>query len=394
MDNKSNTRARTVKVKDLRRVEIVFFIIGFIAAFLALLIYTKVFQGGVFLTHSQYDYYKGMDDTYGKFYKMETLVEENGLFTYETDDLDDYMAASVMAGMKNDEYAQYYPARSFKQFKHRYVTYVGIGVTTREEGGKYLVASVIDNSPAAEAGIEKGDAIISIDGKKPASHNEVSDLIGGDAGTTVVIVLERDGKSKTVSVDRAEIAADTVDYKVYDKAAGIGYVKVTSFSKGTTKDFRLAVKDLKNQGCDKLILDLRDNTGGLEVEGIDMADCLLPSCVIISETNNKGNEKVHKSDQSSIGMKYVILVNEKTASSSEIVVSAVKANKAGVIIGTKTYGKGLIQKLHEFEDGSAFKYTTGEYVAADGSKVNKAGVTPDVWATGDDCLTQAVKALK
>lgn len=394
MDNNSNTRAKTVKVKDLRRVEIVFFTFGFVAAFLALLIYVKVLQGGVFLSKDTYEYYQGMNETYGKFYKMETLVEENGLFDYEVDDLDDYLAASVMAGMKDDEYAKYFPADSYSQFKHRYVTYIGIGITIRDDDGKFTVTDLIADGPAATAGIEVDDVIVSIDGKKPASISEASELISGDAGTTVKIVVERDGKSKTFNVDRTEVEADTVDYKVYDKDAGIGYVKVTSFSKGTTKDFKLAVKDLKNQGCKKLIIDLRDNTGGLESEGLDLADELLPSCVIISETDNKGKEKVHKSNQSSIGMEYVILVNEYTASSSEIVASAVKANKAGLIIGTKTYGKGLIQKLHEFDDGSAFKYTTGEYVAADGSKVHKVGVTPDIEASGDACLEAAVKALK
>ncbi len=385
--------SRTVRIRDLRRLEVACFAIGFVSAILILLVAVKL-QGGALLGAKKYDYYRGMDKSFGKYYQIEELAKRNSIYSFSVDGLDDEMAGLVLAGIKDDEYARYYTAEEYEQYKQAYNAYVGIGVAMSEVDGDFVITRVNKGGPSDEAGLKVNDVVTEIDGKSLKSLEEASKLISGENGTTVKLTVERDGKTSTYEVTRTLVDFDSVDYRVYDKKSGIGYIQVSSFTDGTAKSFKSAVKDLKNQKCDKLIIDLRGNLGGKEKAGIELADILLPSCVILKEKDSKGKETTWKSKQSSIGMKYVILVDENTASASEAVASAVKVNGGGKLIGVTTYGKGLTQAMHEFKDGTAFKYTVSEFFAADGSKINGVGVKPDIEARGDKVLEEAVKALR
>ena len=155
----------------------------------------------------------------------------------------------------------------------------------------------------------------------------------------------------------------------------------------------MAVKDLKAKGCTKFILDLRDNGGGLTDPSIEIADYLLPACKIMSENTKDGSETVYNSKASSEDLDMVVLVNGNTASASEILTAALQDNKAVTVIGTKTYGKGVTQMMHQFSDGSAVKLTVTEYFRPSGETVNGVGITPDIEAEGEAVLEEALREL-
>ena len=169
---------------------------------------------------------------------------------------------------------------------------------------------------------------------------------------------------------------------------------VKSYEKPSGKEFKAAVKDLKSKGCTKFILDLRDNGGGLTDPSIEIADYLLPACKIMSENTKDGSETVYNSKASSADLDMVILVNENTASASEILTAALQDNGAGTVIGTKTYGKGVTQMMHKFSDGTAVKLTVTEYFRPSGETVNGVGITPDIEAEDSEMLDKAIKELE
>lgn len=384
---------KTVRIKDLRRVELVFFTSGILAAALILFLYLFVIKRGVIISQASENYYKGLDDKYGKYYQMEEKIKGEALYKYEDKGVNDVLLALDILSNLDDEYACYYTAEEFAEFEKRYHSYSGIGLVSKERGGKLVVDRLLYDGPADEAGVKAGDEIISVNGKKPSDLEELEDMLKGKNGDIIKLMISRDGEKKTFEIAITDIEVKTVSSKVYDKDKKIGYIEINRFAEDTCDEFKTAVKELKNKGCDKLILDLRNNSGGMQESGIDIADELLPSCRIISEKNNKNKEKIHNSDQSSIEMKYAILVNGKTASSSEIVTAAVKGNKGGAIIGEKTYGKGVVQSMYKLSDGSAFKFTISEYFAPDGSKINGKGIEPDIKASDDEIFEAAVNYL-
>ena len=178
-------------------------------------------------------------------------------------------------------------------------------------------------------------------------------MISGEAGTKVTLTVKRGDKTLDFDLTRQKIETDSVGYSVLEDHPEIGYINIASFIKGTDDEFKMAVKDLKSKGCTKFIIDLRDNGGGLTDSSIEIADYLLPACKIMSENTKDGTETVYNSKASSADLDMVILVNENTASASEILTAALQDNKAGTVIGTKTYGKGVTQLMHKFSDGTA-----------------------------------------
>ena len=404
------------------------FALGVVTCFALLAILTYVFGLGRFLTKSQYDEYKGLKDAYGKYYKMTELLGEEALAEYNPEEMNDDVLREVVASL-DDPYAQYFTKEEYEIYKKRYAaTYVGIGLTVGEfsddESGDsdnagdswnyVVVVKLAEGGPAAEAGIQVGDIILAVDGESVKGATDASERISGEAGTEVELTIERGQDSGVVQEDgsikynlvRTKIENKVVSYSIIDAGLSdgdaaktgadtdtdtntdaeaqtqIGYVKISSFSKSLSKELKLAIKDFKNQGCYKLIIDLRDNGGGLTNQAYKVADYLLPASVICTETDKSGKETVHKSKAGDAGVEYVVLVNENTASASELVAAACQDN--GIkIIGTTTYGKGVTQKTHVFEDGSAVKFTVKEYFRPSGEKVNGVGVVPDIEIESD-----------
>ena len=271
--------------------------------------------------------------------------------------------------------------------------YVGVGIGVVQDGENIVIKTVFDDTPAAEAGIMVEDVIVMVDGEKPANVDEAVGMITGEAGTKVRLTVRRGEETLDFDLTRQKIDTDSVAYSVVEGHPEIGYINITSFIKGTDDDFKMAVKDLKSQGCTKFVLDLRDNGGGLTEPSIEIADYLLPACKIMSENTKDGTETVHNSDASSADLEMVILVNENTASASEILTAALQDNNAGTVIGTKTYGKGVTQLMHKFSDGSAVKITVTEYFRPNGETVNGIGITPDIEAEGEEVFEEVLKEL-
>jgi carboxyl-terminal processing protease len=388
-DGKGNGKSKDKKA-GTSLTKLLFFLLGVLTSCVVLALCIYVFKLGRIIDEKTYQEYKAIEKEYGKYYEIEKLFEEEAIGEYTKADLDELISEAILSGL-DDEYAEYYTKSEFDNIMRQFLdAYSGIGIATVKDDGRYVVSRVLSNSPAEEAGMSVGDIILKIDGKDVDADDNISKLVSGETGSKIEITVKRDGENLDFTMYRAEVEEDSVSSKVQDESAGIGYIKIKTFREGTAKEFKLAVKDLKNNGCERFIIDLRGNTGGVESEGIDVADELLPSCRIISQKDKNGKEKIYNSDQSQLISKYVILVDGYTASASEIVSSAVQGN-GGILIGSKTYGKGLVQAVKSFSDGTAIKYTMAEYFGPDGSKINKVGLTPNIQSS--DPIADAVKEL-
>ena len=260
--------------------------------------------------------------------------------------------------------------------------------------GDIVIMTVFEGTPAEEAGILPDDIIVKVDGKEPKDVDEAVDMISGEAGTKVSVTVRRGEELIEFNLNRQRIETESVGYSVLEDHPDIGYISISSFIKGTGDDFKNAVNDLKSQGCDKFIIDLRDNGGGLTDESIEIADYLLPACRIMSENKKDGTETVYNSKESSADLDMVVLVNENTASASEILTAALQDNNAATIIGGTTYGKGVTQIVHQFNDGTAVKLTATEYFRPSGKTVQGVGITPDIEAYEDGYLDAALRELE
>jgi carboxyl-terminal processing protease len=242
--------------------------------------------------------------------------------------------------------------------------------------------------------MQAGDEIIRVDGVVPENIDDAVSRMTGEEGTKVTVTVKRGDKEIDLKMKRAAINLDSVAYSVSDKDPKVGYITIAVFAEDTADEFKEAVKELQDKGCDKFIVDLRNNGGGLTHASLDIADYLLPECMIMTEINKDGSEKEYKSDKSAADLDMVVLVNENTASASEILTAAIKDNKAGTVLGTKTYGKGVTQMSRQFTDGYAIKLTITEYLTPNGDHVQGKGIEPDIEATDEDILDKAMEELK
>ena len=369
------------------------FILGIVFCLAVIVICTFVFDLGMIISKEDYDYYSDLDDSYGKYYEIMKMIGEDPIAKSGPDEISDEELKEIVAS-SGDPYAQYFTAEEYAEFSKRYLSdYVGIGVGVMQEGDDIVIKSVFEDTPAEEAGLMEDDVIIGVDGKKPEDVDDAISMISGDAGTNVVISVLRDGNSMDFTLTREKIDTDSVGYSVLSEDDKTGYIYIASFRKDTADEFKRAVKELQSEGCEKFIIDLRDNGGGLTDESIAIADYLLPECRIMSEKTKDGTETVYNSKAGSAELDCVVLVNENTASASEILTAALQDNEACKVIGKTTYGKGVTQTTHKFKDGSAVKMTFTEYFRPSGATVQGVGITPDLEAEEDEMIEKALSAL-
>ena len=369
------------------------FLLGAIACLAVIVLCTQVLGLGHFVTEEAYDYYIDLDKSYGKYYEIMKMIGEDPIAQVEPEELSDAELKEIVSSI-GDPYAEYYTAAEYRELEKRYMgDYVGVGIGVVQDGDNVVIMTVFDDTPAAEAGIMENDIIVSVDGKAPADGDDAVGMITGEAGSKVKITVKRGEETLDFNLNRQKIETDSVAYDVLEGQPEVGYIYITSFIKGTDDEFKMAVKDLKAKGCTKFILDLRDNGGGLTDPSIEIADYLLPACKIMSENTKDGSETVYNSKASSEDLDMVVLVNGNTASASEILTAALQDNKAVTVIGTKTYGKGVTQMMHQFSDGSAVKLTVTEYFRPSGETVNGVGITPDIEAEGEAVLEEALREL-
>lgn len=269
--------------------------------------------------------------------------------------------------------------------------YVGIGIyMTKNDDGDILVLLPIEGSPAEEANLQTGDIIKKVDGKEcnGLELTDVSNMVKGEEGTKVNLEILRDNKTFSIDVERRKVEIKYIESKVLD--GNIGYIEMLGFEENCTAKFKEELEKLKKQNINSLIIDLRENGGGLVTEAISMSELFVPMGNVILKTYDKNNiETVTKStNPSTEKMKIVVLVNENSASATEIFAAAIQDNEAGTIIGTTTYGKGIMQEVEPLAIGGALKVTIEEFRTPKGNKIHEVGITPDIEVENEKLTTE------
>lgn len=316
--------------------------------------------------------------------KLKSVIEKNYLWKEKIDDkkLKDGAIEGYVEGL-GDKYTEYIPKSEMKEFTENIQgSFVGIGIymIADEDSGRVIVYYPIPESPAEKVGIKSGDAIISVDGVEYTSEDfdKIADFIKGEAGTKVKLVVERDGKKLDFEITRQKIETNPISSKILNN--NIGYIKLPSFDSDSSKKLKEKIDDAISKGAKSLIIDLRNNGGGIVDEATNIADYFLDKGKTIMTTkDNKNKEEIEKTKSKiEYDIPLVLLTNENTASASEILTAALKDNERAKIIGTKTYGKGVIQSVLNLSDGSGLKITTAEYFTPNGTEINNKGISPDI----------------
>ena len=325
--------------------------------------------------------------------KIQSLIDEYYLWSDEIDE--DALIESAIEGYVEglgDVYTEYIPEEDMEEFTEDITgSFVGIGIYMigDEETDSIVVYYPIPDSPAEQAGVQAGDIIKSVDGVEYTYEDidTIADNIKGEEGTTVTLVVERDGEELEFEIERATINTNPITIEVLED--NIGYLKLPSFDTDTAEDFKEKVEELQKQGCTSLIIDLRNNGGGILDETTDIADLLLEKGRTIITTKDKyeNEEVIISEDEATFEMPIVILANENSASASEVLIGALKDNDRATIIGTTTYGKGVIQTVISLSNGGSLKLTTAEYYTPNGTAINGVGIDPDIEIELPDTVT-------
>ena len=332
------------------------------------------------------------DDGEGAVLDADTVSKINELTAYtklyyyddiENEKLQDGLYTGLIDGL-GDKYSVYYNAEDDQALQISTTgQYYGIGAGLSQDKDTMVVTvnKVYEGTPSESAGLLKDDVIVSVDGTEAVSMelSELVKLIRGEKGTTVHLEIYRPSTEENLSfdVERQDITLPSVSHKMFED--GIGYVHIDSFETETAAQFEEAVKDLENQGMKALIIDVRYNPGGMVTAVVQILDDILPEGTVVYTEDKNGNRQ----DYTSSGDTYLdyplaVLINGESASASEILAGAVKDYQYGTLIGTTTFGKGIVQTIFPLEDGDAVKLTTAKYFTPKGNYIHGAGIEPDI----------------
>lgn len=293
---------------------------------------------------------------------------------------DAYRAVKKMLEALNDPYTRFLDTRAFQDENdaiNSHIVGIGINLQQTKDQTHLIITRTIEDSPAEKAGLRAGDELIAIDNTCALgiTPDQAAEHIRGKAGTCVKLAVKHDGKQQTVQITREEIQIRAVTEKMLD--SGIGYIQLSTFiSSDAAREFRRALAHLA--GAKGIIIDLRNNPGGLLANALEMADMLLERGTIVSTISRRGVHSDVSSGQPLTKQPLVVLVDEESASASEILASAIKDNGRGIVLGTRTYGKGLVQEINRLPGGAAVHITVSRYLTPNGSDINKVGIEPDI----------------
>lgn len=368
-----------ISKKKAALIVIVFMMIASLATFVFMSIYPL--NGRVMLSANEYNTYRYILKEYGKLFELRRYIEENYYIPVDGEDLRVGMYKGLFEGI-GDPYSAYLTKEEYDELMiSTSGEYKGIGVTVAPgTDGFILVIAPIEDTPAERAGIKSGDKIVKINGKEYTA-DQMDDAVAnmrGEPGTKVTISVLRQGEEGLLDFEiiRANVQLKTVKSEILNE--DIGYIRLTSFESKTYEDFTNHLRDLQLKNVKGLVIDLRDNPGGLVDQSVKIADKLLGKGVIVYTEDRKGNREYHRSDSSKIDIPYVLLVNGGTASASEILAAGVKDNKSGTIIGTKSFGKGIIQRVVPLENGDGVELTIAQYFSPEGHVIHNIGIEPDI----------------
>lgn len=316
---------------------------------------------------------------------IERIVEKNYLEDVDDETLAEGMYAGMMASL-DDPYSGYYSEENYRKLKETSEgKYTGIGLLMQQdqETGEITVVQCYAGSPAAEAGVENGDIIYKVGDQIAAQMDvtEISNQIKSGETEEVQLTLKREGMDQLLTVT---IKPDTVEIPVVSSRMlenSIGYIQIAEFTDGTSEQFGTAYQQLQDQDMNGLIIDLRNNPGGLLDAVCDTLEQILPEGMIVYTEDKYGNRDEHTCEgKTPIQVPLVVLVNEESASASEIFAGAVKDHGVAELVGTTTFGKGIVQKIYPLPDGSAVKLTVSKYYTPNGVNIHGTGIEPDVKA--------------
>lgn len=372
------------------------FILGVVLTLITLFAVAKI--GNFVIVHGdESGVIKTIVKEYSNLPKILDAIDRKSIFEFNENNAKDAALKAVVDSL-GDEYSEYLTKKETDEWES-YLNgeFSGIGISfQKNDNGEYQVTEVFKDSPAEKSGIKAGDIILKVDGNLYKTSEEMSEHIRGKSGTTVELVLMRDNKEISASITRETVKEKTVYSKVMDD--GSGYIMIKSFEDGTAKEFETELSAFEKQGIKSMVIDLRDNGGGYIDEGMEIADRLLKEGTITYMEDVKGKRKYFNSDEKATKIKYTVLVNENTASTSEILTAAIKDNNGGKIVGTKTFGKGIVQETTKFKDGSSLKLTVLRYFSPKGKVIHKKGIKPDVEvkfdpSSGTDNQLEMAKSL-
>ena len=344
------------------------------------IICTSMFQitlgNKVIISKNLYELYSKYDKLLG----LENVIESEYYQKVSEEDLIDGALKGLFEGL-NDPYSQYYTSDEFQTLKEQTSgSFVGIGVYigVNSENDKITIISPIEGSPAQKSGIKSGDVVVKVNGKSIESKtvDEVIKQIKGKENTTVNLTVERDGKEIDFDITRKTIVTKSVSSEV--KEDNIGYLRITSFDENTYKEFKENLGNLKEKEIKGLVIDLRDNPGGLLDVCVDIADDLIGEGTIVYTKDNSGKKEYYKSDKNELDMPMAVLINGGSASASEILTAALVDNNKAIAIGETSFGKGLVQSVKGLKDGTGYKLTTAQYFTPNDNYINGKGITPKI----------------
>lgn len=355
-------------------------LVAVLSSFVSVKLYDyKLAKGGdyVVITSAQYTLWQKAS----RLNDIAAIINDEYIEKTDTDMLFEGAAKGMVSAL-GDQYAQYYTADEYKAFQEKKSgVYAGIGVAVIQDSEDSLVTvtTVYSGSPAEAAGILPGDKIVGVDGVNVRGMvtEDVVNLIKGEEGKQVVLSVQRDGVTSDYTMTLADVSIDRVFCNMLTD--DIGYIRITEFNGDVVKQFKNALNELEGDGMTSLVLDLRDNPGGGLNNAVDIADMLVPKGLVVYTETRSGTRTEYESDDKCLDIPLIILVNEGSASASEVVTGCVQDYEMGTVLGTQTYGKGVVQTFHFFkEDGSALKLTTQYYYTPYGRCIDGVGLEPDV----------------
>ncbi|MBD2343401.1 carboxyl-terminal processing protease CtpB [Anabaena subtropica] len=323
----------------------------------------------------------------GKFNQQDWLAVRQSLLSKDYSSKEEaYVAIREALQKLNDPYTRFMDPKQFEVLTSQTsgeVSGIGIRMELNETTKRLTILEAIENSPALKAGIKAGDEILAIDGK-PTQQMKVDDaskLIRGKEGTAITLRLGRTGRSTfDLKLTRARIEVPTVTYTLRQEGnRRVGYIRLREFSAHAAEQMGRAIRNLNGQKVDSYVLDLRGNPGGLLQGSIEIARMWLDNGAIVRTVNRQGvNENTRANRTALTKLPLAVLVDGNSASASEILTGALKDNKRAVVIGSQTFGKALVQSVHELPDGSGLAVTIAHYYTPNGTDINKKGITPDI----------------
>ena len=388
------------------------FILGIMTSFVLVYVgFAFAFNNGnvlsLFLKRNNKLDYKKIEE---KTSVLQNIIDRYFLFDEDMTKVEDGIYAGMMNGL-GDPYTVYYTKEEYKALNEDTEgKYSGIGAVVSQNPNTKIITivKIFDNSPANDAGLQVGDIIYKIDGEEVAGKDMdilVKTKIRGEEGTSFKMTVLRGDDRKEVELDliRRSIEVETVAGKMLDN--NIGYIAVSQFDAVTSEQFKSNIESLQSQGMTKLIVDLRGNPGGLLDQVVDMLDYILPDGLVLYTEDKYGKREEYYSDGShELKIPMVVLVNENSASASEVFTATFRDFEWGTVVGKTTFGKGIVQNVLPLGDGTAVKITTQHYYPPSGYDLHKVGIKPDlevdlnegakIGTDSDNQLSAAIDILK